>query len=267
MSGRIMEVLRSFLTALIVVICHNLTAQLEKTEITFDSLTIYFDVGKFSTNDTKELISKIKMIPTSGNYRIELHGYTDSAGSVQSNVILASKRMNFIKEIIRQQSPKIVIDTVNVNETISHDISESQLFRRVDMKIISENYKIEFNKPIVLGINFQPGNTDMMPGSKKILEALRDIMLADAEIEIELSGHTCCLHDPYMSKLRAEKIKLYLVNNGLSSQKITCFGYGNKKPKVPEVDAKTEAINRRVEVVFKKAASESAPASQPAKVK
>lgn len=251
MSVRIMEVLGSFLTALVIFIGFNGAAQLEKTEICIDSFNIYFESAKFTTSKTSELSYKLKNLSKESKYKIKLSGCTDSVGTVESNQMLATKRLNFVTEIINKFDSLIVIDTFNLGESKSIATIDNKNLRLVEIKIYKIDVKIEIGKPVVLDITFQPGNDHLMPGKLRALEELRDILKFNQVLKIELHGHVCCAFDrDNLSGQRAEKIKKYLISQGISESRITCFGHGNKKPKVKEVNAKTEEINRRVEVVF-----------------
>ena len=70
-------------------------------------------------------------------------------------------------------------------------------------------------------------------------------------LQIELSGHTDSDgdddHNQKLSKNRAESIKKYLVENGISEGRITTVGSGELYPKFPNDSSENKGLNRRIE--------------------
>jgi outer membrane protein OmpA-like peptidoglycan-associated protein len=71
-------------------------------------------------------------------------------------------------------------------------------------------------------------------------------------IKVELSGHTDNVGDTQMnldlSKSRAEVLKQYLVNKGISSERIFTQGYGSAFPRGDNTTEAGRRLNRRVEI-------------------
>jgi len=69
---------------------------------------------------------------------------------------------------------------------------------------------------------------------------------------VELGGHTDCVgSDSYnqrLSEARAESCRQYLIQQGVSPDRITAVGYGETQPIDPRCDpVKGNQINRRTE--------------------
>ena len=103
----------------------------------------------------------------------------------------------------------------------------------VTLKIEME--KIELNKPIVLNnIYYDFDKANIRPDAAVELDKLVKILNDNPSIKIELSSHTDCRGtDPYNQKLsqaRAESAVAYIISKGISKDRITAKGYGERVP-------------------------------------
>lgn len=106
-------------------------------------------------------------------------------------------------------------------------------------------------------IYFAAGLAVILEESDPKLKRLRDFMILNPSVNIEIQGH---VNDDSqrgfvskrLSKRRAKRILNYLVENGISESRLTAVGFGNSKPvfKNPKNDEEKEA-NRRVEILIK----------------
>ena len=86
-------------------------------------------------------------------------------------------------------------------------------------------------------------------------EWLNDIskIFHDAPTEMfEIAGHTDSLgpeeYNIYLSLLRAQSVKSYLVSQGINSKRLIAQGYGEDEPLDPDHSKKAWVKNRRVEI-------------------
>ena len=106
-------------------------------------------------------------------------------------------------------------------------------------------------------IYFAAGLAVILEESDPKLKRLRDFMILNPSVNIEIQGH---VNDDSqrgfvskrLSKRRAKRILNYLVESGISESRLTAVGFGNSKPvfKNPKNDEEKEA-NRRVEILIK----------------
>ncbi|GAB4248648.1 MAG: hypothetical protein Kow0079_00900 [Vicingaceae bacterium] len=110
-------------------------------------------------------------------------------------------------------------------------------------------------KSNLTNINFYGDSPKILPESEDALVMLTNFLKVNNNVNIEIEGHVNGPHQrnsndfKTLSKKRAKAIRDYLVNNGISSERITFAGYGNSQMLFPE--AVTEAqkkANRRVEI-------------------
>lgn len=103
-------------------------------------------------------------------------------------------------------------------------------------------------------IEFHPGTSDFIPSSESKLRRLKDFMALNSEVKIEIQGHVFSLDDnsfagQKLSEARAKRVYNYLVENGISKDRMTTIGFGNTKPIFPKPKfAYEEQMNRRVEI-------------------
>lgn len=105
-------------------------------------------------------------------------------------------------------------------------------------------------------IYFQAGSEVILDESLPKLRRLRDFLVLNPTVTIEIQGHVN-LDGPKrsskrLSTRRAKQILKYLVSEGVSKNRLTAVGFGFDKPvyKQPVDDDQKEA-NRRVEILIK----------------
>jgi len=111
---------------------------------------------------------------------------------------------------------------------------------------------IEVDEQIVLNnLFFQTGKSILLPSSYPELDRLKIVLDENADIKIEIHGHTNNIGNIQklieLSEQRAEAVKKYLVSKGVSPDRISTKGYGPNKP-IASNDTKSGRIkNQRVE--------------------
>lgn len=106
-------------------------------------------------------------------------------------------------------------------------------------------------------IYFAGGLAIILEESMPRLKRLKDFLLLNPSISIEVQGHVNdeggnSLSSQRLSKKRAKRIVDYLISCGIEPERLSAVGYGNTKPifPKPETEEQKEA-NRRVEVKIK----------------
>jgi outer membrane protein OmpA-like peptidoglycan-associated protein len=92
----------------------------------------------------------------------------------------------------------------------------------------------------------------LLPPSLPPLNQLISVLNQYPGMIIELSGHTDNIGDTkqnvLLSQQRVATVKEYLVENGISADRIKTVGYGEKYPIVSNDGEQTRKFNRRVEM-------------------
>lgn len=104
---------------------------------------------------------------------------------------------------------------------------------------------------VLEGINFASGSYEIGAGSDAILEQAYNTLKNNPDIEVEISGYTDDRgsrgSNMTLSQNRAEAVKEWLVNKGISASRITAVGYGPGNPIASNDTEEGRYKNRRIE--------------------
>lgn len=177
-------------------------------------------------NETNELIERIYskagtgefelIIPHGGNYGVatEAHGY--------------------------------LFNSINFN------LPQFAEFQEIDTHILM--VKAEVGSKVVLkNIFFDTGKSDLKPESLSELEKVRHLLLSNANIKMQINGHTDntgnAATNKTLSLKRAEAVVQYLVEKGIDAGRLAAKGFGAERPLVSNDDEQGgREINRRTEI-------------------
>ena len=102
------------------------------------------------------------------------------------------------------------------------------------------------------GVNFELGKAVLLPISRDILSEVARSLVANPEVRVEVAGHTDSTGsravNERLSLARAEAVKAFLVENGVSADRMTVQGYASTQPVATNRTASGRAQNRRVEL-------------------
>lgn len=102
-----------------------------------------------------------------------------------------------------------------------------------------------------LYIHFAFNSAELHPDSLPVLEELRDVLRADPNLSLVLTGHTDSIGDAgynlSLSLRRAESVKFWLVQNGILPSRLQAAGKGESEPIDSNDTEYGRAVNRRVE--------------------
>jgi outer membrane protein OmpA-like peptidoglycan-associated protein len=101
------------------------------------------------------------------------------------------------------------------------------------------------------GILFDLGKDALKPAAKESL-AKAAVTLRDSQTNIIIQGHTDssgsdAINQP-LSERRANRVREFLISQGVPSTKLTAVGYGSSHPAVPNDTEANRALNRRVQL-------------------
>jgi OmpA-OmpF porin, OOP family len=102
-------------------------------------------------------------------------------------------------------------------------------------------------------IQFDFDKDTIKPVSFPILDAVKDVLVDNPAIKLEIQGHTdnfgTADYNQKLSSRRAEAVKKYLIKKGIDANRLTSKGYGFDQPLVPNDTKENRAINRRVQFI------------------
>jgi len=102
------------------------------------------------------------------------------------------------------------------------------------------------------GVNFELGKAVLLPISRDILEEVARSLVANPQVQVEVAGHTDSTGsralNERLSLARAESVKAFLVENGVTADRMAVQGYASTQPVATNRTASGRAENRRVEL-------------------
>ena len=107
-------------------------------------------------------------------------------------------------------------------------------------------------RPVSFTLYFVTGTDELTAESKVELQRVMAEIRKRPVADVELIGHTdtvgARLANDLLSKQRAETMRRFLLEAGISMDRIEVSGRGEREPLVPTVDEVDEPRNRRVEI-------------------
>jgi outer membrane protein OmpA-like peptidoglycan-associated protein len=136
------------------------------------------------------------------------------------------------------------------SERSSIDLTEIKTYTEIERNLLLAPIKVG-NKIALNNVWFEQSKPVLLPISHGELDRLVQILIENPTIKIEIAGHTDNVGDPKknqkLSEDRVKTIKNYLINKGISSNRLTSKGYGSSKPIASNAKEETRKLNRRVE--------------------
>lgn len=229
-----------------------------------NKVDLYFDFNETKPNATSQIALNdwIKNNPNAEIYQIS--GFCDTVGTNVFNKKLAQKRINSIEKILK--NTKIQFSQELKKEVFGEEFDSSinqEENRRVTFlykEIVDEkSYAVDLGTAKVgqflalKGLNFVGGQDIVLKQSLPILEDLLNVMTENKNLSIEIQGHICCYsYDSLdLSTKRAKAVFQFLLDNGISLNRIFYRGFGSSTPifPLPEKTEEERIANRRVEIL------------------
>jgi len=184
--------------------------------------TFIFDKSLF---DISEDNYDSTFVDAKGRSQIKLNsGYTvieaESPGKEKWQVAVTNKLKNKTLDIFLEDKKEIVIKEVVVTKPDVHNsLKDTEL--NIGTVLVFDNIYYDYN------------SHELQGGATKELDELTAAMLTNKNIKIQLSSHTDSRgEDEYnllLSEKRAVTAKQYLIKRGITPNRISTIGYGEKK--------------------------------------
>lgn len=257
---------------------------------------VYFDTDKFEIPSTEEsrLLLFISNLADIDIESIAIFGFCDDIGADSYNLKLSQQRANAIKTVFSNNEisedlisnvdgkgrillkiveEKNVVKIRGLNRKVEIIVTPKPL-KIVDEKAVKEDKKIEEpikkkdaqellkgdlkvgDKIVFDAILFKTGYSQIMPDSKKILEAIANVLVERKDIYFTVQGHVCCTQNTRdavdrktnlrnLSEARAEFIYNYFAKKGVDKKRMRHIGMRRKFPLGGD-----PKFDRRVEIVI-----------------
>ena len=144
------------------------------------------------------------------------------------------------KPVIKKQPQQIV-----QAEAIAPVVKEP----KVDAPILKSDSLIVLNEFL-----FATNSSTLKVEQFSALDSIMDFLLSHPSLEVKISGHTDNTgresHNKNLSTKRAEVVAEYLIENGVSENRVTFEGFGSSRPIAPNNSNAGRNKNRRVELLI-----------------
>jgi OOP family OmpA-OmpF porin len=105
---------------------------------------------------------------------------------------------------------------------------------------------------VLRGVNFDFDKAEIRPDAAVILEEAVSILSGKPDVQVRIEGHTDSTGpDAYnqgLSERRANSVRKYLEQHGITASRLTSVGFGEAKPISTNDTREGRALNRRVEL-------------------
>lgn len=177
-------------------------------------------------NETNQVITKLNSNPVTGEFELVIpHG---------GNYGVATEKSGYL------------FNSINFN------LPQFAEYQEIDTHIIM--VKAEVGSKVVLkNIFFDVGKSDLKPESIAEVENIRELLVANTALRVQINGHTDnsgnAASNKALSLKRATAVVTYLTQKGIAAGRVSAKGYGSERPIVSNDDEEGgRAINRRTEI-------------------
>lgn len=233
-----------------------------------DTFEVYFALKETKLNKkTIDYLDSLigKRLLADGK-KITLLGYGDYRGSPGRNDTISAERAMAVRRylsgkhidsndiVLAEGKGKIERPGMTSRDGYAPD-RKVMIIAKWKASVTNNIDDLEVGEAVVLkNILFYAGRAVIMPESNPELDKLYMFMVRNKTVKIQLEGHICCTPtqrmDEELSENRAKAIRDYLVDLGISSDRINYVGYGFLHPLVQGDwwDESEQRKNRRVEM-------------------
>ena len=124
----------------------------------------------------------------------------------------------------------------------------------------SANVTIQVIRPVVKDIIFEDVHFDfdrysLRPEATRALDEAIKAMQENAELRIEIEGHTCNIgtseYNLALGERRANAVREYLTSRGIAATRLNAVSFGEERPKHDNAREETRRLNRRAALVVR----------------
>lgn len=222
------------------------------------TVNISFDV-KGDIEKQKVNIQNYKKVPSAKSVRFKIRD-KDSGEPIIANVTIKGMRVDnklflgsdFIFDAYKSNKSEVVVNA----EGYFYYVSSLNFSTSSDSEILIELERLAPGKIMPLeGLKFEQNSRDFIPTSYVALKRLLDFMVLNDSVSIEIIGYVNAPGNDSKGKVkklsedRAKTAYLYLIENGISKDRVKYTGKGNTEMIYPSPKTKDQEVaNRRVEI-------------------
>lgn len=197
---------------------------------------------------------------------LELSCYAEGS-TPDSSKWLSDQRMTGIIDFLGLKNKPITINSwgskrINVRFTPENwdridiycqveGLSPALDYSKLEQPSLPDPPETSIEEPLIINVLFEGGTSVIIEETMSSLHSLYDALKENTDLTAHIRGHVCCENNKRLSRTRAKEVYDFLVEKGISMDRLSYRGYGNKVPLIsPERDAEDRRLNRRVDVIF-----------------
>jgi outer membrane protein OmpA-like peptidoglycan-associated protein len=217
-----------------------------------------YEDGQGITNQTTESITELLAINEMRLFAIvppKLKKYQDIAAKTRGTYYDIDYPFSTILDNFSSQLTNLFALTYRSDKSAIPDSIDIALFNDQTNKLVKKTIPIvELGRKLIIENLLYETNSAALPDSVKELDILADFMKTKENIMILVEGHTdnvgsYAINDR-LSLKRANSVKQYLVDRGISEHRIKTKGYGERRPIADNRTQFGKRLNRRTEIII-----------------
>jgi len=154
-----------------------------------------------------------------------------------------------------ENEPEIVEEEVQI-EAVKKPVKKKTIVKPKKKSIASKAEvlrKMVIEDYIPKNVQFDRAKTEILPASFAELDKLSAYLIKNSDYKIKIEGHTDNVGDAAknlkLSHSRARAVAAYLINKGVSPERLSAEGFGGSRPLMKSDGRKYHPENRRVEFI------------------
>ncbi|MFK7953421.1 MAG: OmpA family protein [Ekhidna sp.] len=216
--------------------------------------------GKYSTTITADDIFKVEIIMKDGTIHtedFEIHATGGVETTYLKDFYIGKAPQTEVSNSTISQKPaatKKQSETRNSTDQAEKSVTKRKsLQKETQIKDLGNKYRAG-NRAITRNIYFDFGNTKVKDESIPTLSSIEKLLKDNPNMSIEIAGHTDSIGDAetnkWVSQARANAVMKWLIENGISKERLRANGYGEDYPLASNDDEEDgRELNRRIEIV------------------
>jgi outer membrane protein OmpA-like peptidoglycan-associated protein/tetratricopeptide (TPR) repeat protein len=180
--------------------------------------------------------------------------YNETGETVNFKVNAEDGKYATVVKVDQKQDITISVNKENFAfqaQTVSSEQLQDKSQRHVKVKPMQVDSLIAGKPYTIADILYTTDSYELSKSAKVILNGFAKYLTANPQLNIRINGHTDDLGNEesnlQLSQSRADDVKRYLIEQGVSEERMTASGFGESMPRVANVDAESRAKNRRTE--------------------
>lgn len=262
-------------------------AIIKRESFVLENVRFKFDEDVLTSESEIILRNVARVLNKYPEEKIEILGHTDNWGTDEYNLDLSERRAKSVKQfLVAQDIDSTRLFTAGCGERnpiADNSTSQGRAINRriefsiydgvsskcpkvdeielddssLDGKLDNDEQKriaaklLQGGQLTFTNVRFKFDSDELTDNSKKILDNVASVLNKLTDLKLEIQGHTDSkgsrTYNQNLSERRANSVKNFLINKGISSERLSSVGFGESNPVSTNNTDEGRAKNRRIE--------------------